>query len=164
VTHLILIGGYAKGRRCRADEPEIRRREVLLTLTRDGWDAENTAFRDIFTSLFVPHGDEQQKRWWTELLRVSSSPENAARLMETFGAIDVTNLLPMVAVPTLVLHSRNEAVVPFAAGREMAAGVPGARFVTLDSANHVVLTQEPAWQDLLSEIRSFLLDTHMCHR
>ena len=164
VTHLILIGGYAKGWRRRADQPEIRRREALLTLTRDGWDAETTAFRDIFTSLFVPHGDEQQKRWWTELLRVSSSPENAARLMETFGAIDVTNLLPMVAVPTLVLHSRNEAVVPFAAGREMAAGIPGARFVTLDSANHVVLAQEPAWHDLLSEIRSFLLDTRLCHR
>lgn len=159
VSHLILLGGYAKGWRRRANEPEIRRREALLTLARDGWSADTTAFRDVFTSLFVPHGDEEQKRWWTELLRVSSSPENAARLMEAFGEIDVADLLPMVTVPTLVLHSRNESVVPFAAGRQMAAGIPGARFVSLDSHNHVVLAQEPAYREFLSEIRTFLGDS-----
>jgi pimeloyl-ACP methyl ester carboxylesterase len=155
VSHLILIGGYAKGWRRRGNEQEIRRREALLTLTRDGWDADTGAFRDLFASLFVPHSDEQQRRWWTELLRMASSPETAARLMEAFGDIDVTDLLAQVRAPTLVLHSRNEAVVPFSAGREMAVGIPGARFVPLDSPNHVILAQEPAWRNFLSEIRTF---------
>jgi pimeloyl-ACP methyl ester carboxylesterase len=158
VSHLILLGGYAKGWRRRADDREIRRREALLTLARDGWDADTTAFRDVFTSLFVPHGDDEQKRWWTELLRVSSSPENAARLMEAFGEIDVTDLLPKVVVPTLVLHSRNDSAVPFAAGRQMAAGISGARFVPLDSNNHIVVAQEQAWRELLREVHSFLSD------
>jgi pimeloyl-ACP methyl ester carboxylesterase len=86
---------------------------------------------------------------------MASSPETAARLMEAFGDIDVTDLLAQVRAPTLVLHSRNEAVVPFSAGREMAVGIPGARFVPLDSPNHVILAQEPAWRNFLSEIRTF---------
>jgi pimeloyl-ACP methyl ester carboxylesterase/DNA-binding winged helix-turn-helix (wHTH) protein len=159
VSRLILIGGYAKGWRRRANNQEIRQREALLTLARDGWRADTTAYRDVFASLFVPHGDEEQKRWWSELLGVSSSPENAARLMETFGDIDVTPHLAKLATPTLVLHSRDEAAVPFVAGQQMAAGIPGARLVSLDSPNHIVLPQEPAWRDFLSEIRSFLPGT-----
>jgi pimeloyl-ACP methyl ester carboxylesterase/DNA-binding winged helix-turn-helix (wHTH) protein len=156
VSHLILLGGYAKGWRRRADVQEIRRREALVTLIRDGWDTDAIAFRDVFTSLFVPHSDEEQRRWWTELVRVSSSPANAARLVEAFGEIDVAELLPRVAAPTLVLHSRHEAVVPFSAGRQLAIGIPGARFVSLDSRNHIVLAQEPAWRDFIAEIRTFL--------
>jgi len=156
VTHLVLHGGYAKGWRRRANEQEIRRREALLTLVRDGWGADVPAFREVFTSLYVPDGDEQQKHWWTELQRVCTSPENAVRLMDEFANIDVTGLLPMVTVPTLVLHCRAEAVVPFDAGRQIAGGIAGARFVPLDSHNHIVLAQEPAWPKFVGEIRAFL--------
>ncbi len=128
----------------------------MLTLVRLGWGQENPAFRQIFTSQFVPDGAKEQIDWWNEMQRVSASPENAARFIAVVGDIDVTGLLPKVTVPTLVLHARDEARVPFDAGRRMAAGIPGARFVPLQSRNHLILENEPAYGRFLQEIRSFV--------
>jgi pimeloyl-ACP methyl ester carboxylesterase len=94
--------------------------------------------------------------WWNEMQRVSASPENAARFVIAVGDIDVTDLLPKVTTPTLVLHARDEARVPFDAGRRMAAGISGARLVPLHSRNHLILESEPAYAQLLDEITSFL--------
>lgn len=157
VTRLILHGGYAKGWRRRADAAEIARREALNTLVLQGWGQDNPAFRQVFTSFYIPDGNPEQMRWWNDLQRISTSPQNAARLMGELGEIDVTSLLPQVTVPTLVLHSRHDAAVPFAAGRELAASIPGARLVPLDSYNHVILEQEAAWPRFLGELRGFLL-------
>jgi pimeloyl-ACP methyl ester carboxylesterase len=140
----------------RANPSEIAKREAMLTLVREGWGQDNPAFRQIFTSWYIPDGSLEQWRWWNDLQRISTSPENAARLMIDLGNIDVTHLLPQVSVPTLVLHSRDDAAVPFAAGRELATVIPGARFVPLNSRNHVILEQEPAWPRFLGEIRNFL--------
>jgi serine/threonine protein kinase len=95
-------------------------------------------------------------QWFNELQRVSTSPENAARLFTAFGHIDVTDLLSQVRVPTLVLHCRSEAVVPFDEGRRLASLIPGARFVALEGQNHLLLEHEPAWGSFLSEVRRFL--------
>jgi DNA-binding SARP family transcriptional activator/pimeloyl-ACP methyl ester carboxylesterase len=156
VTCMILHGGYSKGWRARGNQAEIARREAMLTLVREGWGQDNPAFRQIFTSWYIPDGSLEQWRWWNDLQRISTSPENAARLMVDLGNINVTELLPQVTVPTLVLHSLHDAAVPFAGGRELATAIPGARFVPLDSRNHVILEQEPAWPRFLEEIRSFL--------
>jgi pimeloyl-ACP methyl ester carboxylesterase len=156
VTRMVLHGGYAKGWRQRANPSEVAKREAMLTLVREGWGQENPAFRQIFTSRYIPDGSLEQWRWWNDLQRISTSPENAARLMVDLGNINVTHLLPQVRVPTLVLHSVNDAAVPFYAGRELAASISGARFLPLDSRNHVILEQEPAWPRFLKEIRSFL--------
>jgi len=156
VTCLVLHGGYAKGWRARANAAEIARREAMLTLVLEGWGQDNPAFRQVFTSWYIPDGSVEQMHWWNDLQRISTSPENAVRLMIELGKIDVTNLLPQVAVPTLVLHSRDDAAVPFAAGRELATSIPGARFLPLNSRNHVILEQEAAWPRFLDEIRSFL--------
>lgn len=156
VTRLILHGGYAKGWRQRGDPAEIARREALNTLVLQGWGQDNPAFRQVFTSFYIPEGNPEQFRWWNDLQRISTSPQNAARLMNELGEIDVTALLPRVQVPTLVLHSRRDAAVPFAAGRELAASIPGARLVSLDSQNHVILEQEAAWPRFLGELRGFL--------
>lgn len=156
VSRLILHGGYARGWRKRADAAEIARREALNTLVLQGWGQDNPAFRQVFTSFYIPDGNPEQMRWWNDLQRISTSPQNAARLMEELGEIDVTPLLPQISVPTLVLHSRHDAAVPFAAGRELAASIPGARLVPLDSHNHVILEQEAAWPRFLGEIRAFL--------
>ena len=156
VTRLVLHGGYAKGWRARANPSEIARREAMLTLVREGWGQENPAFRQIFTSWYIPDGSPEQWRWWNDLQRISTSPENAARLMIDLGNIDVSDLLAQVTVPTLVLHSVNDAAVPFSSGRELASSIPGARFLPLDSCNHVILDHEPAWPRFLEEIRSFL--------
>ena len=156
VTSMVLHGGYAKGWRARANPSEIAQREAMLTLVREGWGQDNPAFRQIFTSWYIPDGSLEQWRWWNDLQRISTSPDNAVRLMIELGKIDVTHLLPQVAVPTLVLHSRDDAAVPFSAGRELATSIPGARFLSLDSRNHVILEQEPAWPRFRDEVRSFL--------
>jgi pimeloyl-ACP methyl ester carboxylesterase len=157
---MVLHGGYAKGWRARANPSEIAKREAMLTLVREGWGQENPAFRQIFTSWYIPDGNLEQWRWWNDLQRISTSPENAARLMIALGNIDVTHLLPQVTTPTLVLHSRNDAAVPFSAGRELATSIPGARFMPLNSRNHLILEQEPAWPRFLEEVRSFLHADH----
>jgi pimeloyl-ACP methyl ester carboxylesterase/DNA-binding SARP family transcriptional activator len=156
VTRLILAGGYARGWRKRGSADEIARREALQTLTLQGWGQENPAYRQIFTSLYLPDATPEQANWWNELQRITTSPQNAYRLSETLSHIDVRHLLEKVKVPTLVLHSRDDAVVPFECGRELASGIRGARFVPLDSRNHIILEHEPAWPRFLSEISAFL--------
>ena len=96
---------------------------------RQGWGQENPAFRQMFTSLFIPGGTPEQMQWWNDLQRITTSPENAIRFREIVDGIDVSDLLPLVKAPTLVLHCRGDAVQPFDEGRRLAAGIPGARFV-----------------------------------
>jgi tRNA A-37 threonylcarbamoyl transferase component Bud32 len=129
---------------------------ALLTLIRQGWGRENPAFRQVFTSLFLPDGTPEQIRWFNELQRTTASAENAARLMETFGEIDVVPLLPRVRTPTLVLHCRDDARIPFEAGRAMASRIPGARFVPLQGRNHLILEHEPSWARFVEEVSAFL--------
>jgi TolB-like protein/DNA-binding SARP family transcriptional activator/pimeloyl-ACP methyl ester carboxylesterase len=156
VTHLILYGGYARGWRKRGSQSEIERGEALLTLMRQGWGQENPAFRQMFTSLFIPDGTAEQIQWFNDLQRMTTSPENAARIRRAFGEIDVRTLLPQVRVPTLVLHARHDAIAPFEQGRELGMSIPGARFVPLKSRNHLLLEHEPAWPQFLDEVRRFL--------
>jgi pimeloyl-ACP methyl ester carboxylesterase/DNA-binding winged helix-turn-helix (wHTH) protein len=156
VTHLVLYGSFARGRRRRGSQQEIMNSEAVVTLMRQGWGQENPAFRQMFTSLFIPGGTEEQMKWFTDLQRITTSPENAVRLREVVDEIDVTDLLPCIEIPTLVLHCRNDAVQPFDEGRRLAAAIPGARFVALEGRNHVPLQGEPAWDRLVQEMRDFL--------
>jgi class 3 adenylate cyclase/pimeloyl-ACP methyl ester carboxylesterase len=157
VSHLVLFGGYALGWRKRArTQAEKDTAEAMLTLMRVGWGQENPAFRQLFTSQFIPGGTKEQADWFNELQRISATPEDAVRNMIANGETDVTALLGKVSVPTLVMHSRHEARVPFEAGRRLAAGIPGARFVPLESRNHLILEDEPAFPRFLEEIKSFL--------
>jgi pimeloyl-ACP methyl ester carboxylesterase len=156
VSHLVLHGGYGRGRRKRGSIQENEQADALVTLMRQGWGKENPAFRHVFTSLFIPGATGEQARWFDELQRVTTSPDNAVRIREVMNNIDVSELLPQVRTPTLVLHCRDDAVVPFDEGRRLAAGIPGARFVALDGQNHVVLEGDPSWRRFLEEIRSFL--------
>ena len=156
VRRMVLYGGYPTGWRVRASREEIDTREAMITLTRTGWGRNNPAFRQLFTSLFFPDAPPAETEWFNELQRVSASPENAIRLQQAFGLIDVREYLPQVAVPTLVLHTDRDAVVPFAAGRQLATTIPGAQFVQLDSRNHLILEHEPAWRRASEAIRAFL--------
>jgi pimeloyl-ACP methyl ester carboxylesterase len=156
VSHLILYGGRAKGWRTQGDPNEIVRRSAMLTLMRTSWGQDNPAFRRMFTSLFIPDATPEQMDWFNELQRRTISPENAARFQETSSEIDVAHLLGQVAAPTLVLHGTNDAVVPFEAGKEFAAGIRGARFVPLESRNHILLEHEPAFARFLDEVRRFV--------
>jgi predicted ATPase/DNA-binding SARP family transcriptional activator/pimeloyl-ACP methyl ester carboxylesterase len=160
VERMILYGGYALGWRARGQAEVISAREAMLTLLRQGWGQEHPAFRQLFTAHYIPGGTPEEMQWWNDLQRVSASPENAARLFDTLGDIDVSALLDKVRVPTLVVHCRDDAGVPYAQGEVLAKRIPGARFVTLASRNHVVLEHEPAWPHLVAELRSFLGNGH----
>jgi pimeloyl-ACP methyl ester carboxylesterase len=152
VSHLVLYGGFARGRRKR----DPVQADIMISLIRQGWGRENPAFRQFFSSLFVPDGSHEQWQWFNDLQRITTSPENAARIMQATGDVDITHLLPQVKVPTLVLHCRNDAAISFDEGRKLAAGISGARFVALESRNHLVLESEPAWGRLFDEISAFL--------
>jgi class 3 adenylate cyclase/pimeloyl-ACP methyl ester carboxylesterase len=157
VSHLVLLGGFAVGWKKRArTEAEKEAGEAMLTLMRVGWGQENPAFRQMFTSQFIPGANKEQADWFNEFQRISSSPADAARNFLANGEADVSSLLSQVKLPTLVMHARHDARVPFELGRRLAAGIPGARFVPLESRNHVMLEGEPALARFLEELRSFL--------
>lgn len=155
VTHLILYGAFARGHAKRGQvTPEEH--EAQLSLVRHGWGRDNPAYRQMFTAQFMPDANLEQMRWFNELMRVSTSAENAVRIIDTFGQIDVTDLLPRVGVPTIVLHCRDDARVPFDEGRQIAALIPGARFVPLEGKNHLPQESDPCWRPLIEEVRRFL--------
>ena len=156
VSHLILYGSYARGWDKRGSQQQIELRQAQLTLIKLGWGQDHAAFRQMFTSLYLPDGAPEHWQWFNDLQRISTSPENAYRLLEELGKIDVVDLLPQVQTPTLVLHRRGDAAVPFEAGRLLAASIPGARFVPLEGNNHLLLESEPAWPVFVTEVRRFL--------
>ena len=158
VSRLVLYGGFARGRRVRGSPQAVESSEAIVTLMRQGWGQENPAFRQLFTSLFIPGGTPEQVQWFNDLQRVTTSPDNAVRLRQAVDGIDVSDLLPRVKAPTLVLHCRDDAVQPFEEGRRIAAGIPGARFVGLDGRNHAILEGDRGWPRFLDEIKNFLKD------
>jgi pimeloyl-ACP methyl ester carboxylesterase len=130
--------------------------EAMGTLMRLGWGMDSPAFRQMFTSLFIPEVTKEQADWFNDLQRKTTSPECAARYLEVVGNLDVRELLPQVQVPTLVMHVRGDLVSPIDAGREMAAGIPGARFIALPGRNQLFLKHEPAAARFFEEINLFL--------
>ena len=138
------------------DTREAEEAETMAKLAELGWGKSDAAFRQFFTSQFIPGGTQEQQHWFNELESLSTSGANAARFMRAFNAIDVTALLPQVRCPTLVLHSRHDARVPFAEGRLMAGAIPGAAFVPIESRNHLLLADEPGWTQWITAVRAFL--------
>jgi len=158
VSGLVLIGGCARGWRVKAKPALTQRFEALMVLVRQGWGADHAGFRQLFTAAFLPDGPQHCVDWFNELQRLTTTPDNVARLLSTLGDVDVTRELRAVRCPTLVLHSRGDMVVPFKDGIELASGIPGARFVPLDSKNHVLHADERAWGRLGDEIAGFLAE------
>ena len=156
VTHLVLYGAFAAGLNHVGAPHELEARRALVSLMRLGWGLNNPAFCKMFTCRFIPEGTPEHEQWFDELQRVSTSPENAARLMERDDDIDVRPLLSQVATPTLVIHCDRDRAVPAEKGRLLAAEIPGARYVSLPSANHLMLEDEPAWSLFLDELGLFL--------
>lgn len=157
VSRLILYGGYALGRNRRGSPDDEAVAQAVLAMMRQGWGRAESAFMRAFASLYLPSGSPEQIRWFAEMQKRATSGEMAARLRTACDDIDVSALLPRIRVPTLVLHGRDDHVVPIEQGRMMAAQIPGSRFVTLESENHVPLPDEPAWETLLKEIEAFAM-------
>lgn len=156
VRRLVICNGYAAGWRVRAKADEVERREAMMALTRTGWGSDDPIYRQLFTSHYIPEASPRQTEWFNDMQRLSASPENAVRLQQVLGSLDVRHLLGKVRTPTLIFHSRDDKAVPFSQGEELAAGIPGSRFVPLDSHNHILLEGEPAWSLFVREMRTFL--------
>jgi pimeloyl-ACP methyl ester carboxylesterase/DNA-binding CsgD family transcriptional regulator len=157
VSHLVLCGAYARGRMLRDLSPEQRQEaELLRSIVRVGWGRADPVFRRVFTTRFVPEATAEQREWFDELMRISSTPEMAGRMRDVWGEVDVTDLLDRIAVPTLVAHARDDGAVPFEQGRQLATRIPNARLLPLASRNHVLLATEPAWPIFVAELHAFL--------
>jgi DNA-binding winged helix-turn-helix (wHTH) protein/alpha-beta hydrolase superfamily lysophospholipase len=155
VSKLILYGAFARGWPA-PGSMVTEQFNAMLTLIRLGWGRDNPAFRQLWTTLFRPDASPAETEWMNEFQRITSSPENAARMLSEFPKINIMDLLPKVSCPTLVVHSGAESVVPAKEGNLMASRIRGARYVELPSRNHEVVPGEPAWQNFIQEIASFL--------
>ena len=152
VERMVLYGGYARGRNHRG-EGELAK--VLAGVIRAGWEDPNPAFRRLFTMRFLPQGTPEQMACYDELQKRTASAENAARLSEARSGVDVSDLAPRVEAETLVAHARGDGAIPFEEGRLLATSIPNARLLPLDSVNHLLVPDDPAWPVFLSELRAF---------
>ncbi|MGZ5433103.1 MAG: alpha/beta fold hydrolase [Thermoanaerobaculia bacterium] len=145
VSHMVLYGGYARGYYHRGNPEAADEYRIIQDVVRVGWGKENPAFRQLFTSRFIPGGTQEQLDWFNELCRRTTNAEIAAEILRMRADVDVSDLLGQVRVPTLVIHGREDAVVPFSEGRLLASAIPNAEFIELASGNHILLDGEPAW-------------------
>jgi class 3 adenylate cyclase/pimeloyl-ACP methyl ester carboxylesterase len=156
VSKLVLYGGFSKGRMKSGTDTDQQMAKLERDMILQGWGQDNAAFRQFFTTKFMPDATKEQMDWFNELQRVTISPENAVRLRDITFNIDVADLLGDISVPTLVLHCKGDGVQPFEEGRRMASKIPGARFVSLDGNNHLILEDEPTWPRFIDEVTKFL--------
>lgn len=156
VSHLVLYGAYGRGRLVRdRSARQLEECKLMLKLIELGWASKSAAFRQVFTAQFIPGGSVEQLQWFNELQRVSTTAANAARFLDAFARIDVMAAATNVRCPTLVLHARDDERAPFDEGRLFAAQIPGARFIPLESANHILL-MEPAWDVFRKAVLDFI--------
>ena len=155
VSHLVIYGGYPRGWAVRSDDELKRQMRAIIELTELGWGKSAPTYRRMYTSRFLPDGTPDQLRWFDELLGKTTSPAMAAKQVTIRGQADVEHLLAGVQVPTLILHAGGDQCIPLDAGLTLAAGIPGAEFVQLESNNHILTEDEPAWSDLQAAILAF---------
>jgi DNA-binding SARP family transcriptional activator/pimeloyl-ACP methyl ester carboxylesterase len=157
VRRIVLYGTYPQGRLVRAtSEDEVRSHRLQVELARHGWGRDDPAFRMYFTSSFMPGASKEIWDAFNDLQRLTTSPENAAMVLDLCADMDVTETAKRVQAPSMVLHARDDRRAPFQQGRLFASLLPDCRFVALDSSNHILLAEEPAWQVFLREVDSFL--------
>lgn len=160
VSHLVLLGAYGRGILARDPGPDV---EAELELERKmisvGWGRADPIYRRVFTSSFIPGATETQMRWFDELQRQSMTPEAALATSISRADTDVSASARLVTSPTLALHADHDHVVPFAEGRRLAALIPGSRFVCLRGQNHILLADEPGWEQFVNEITAFVAGT-----
>lgn len=155
LTHLILYGGFVRGGDLRSSQ-EKEQRAAMMTLMRIGWGGNDPTFRQLFTSRMMPGASKEQADAFNEAQRLTTSADCAARYFQTVGALDISDLAPKVKVPTLVMHSRGDLINPIDGSRKLTSLIPGARFVVLQSDNHMLLPGEAASARFLEEINLFL--------
>ena len=156
VSHLVLNGGYARGRRQRGNDAEIEESEALVSLIRHNWGNENPAVRQTLTTLFMPEASQEQMQWFNEFQKLCGPGENIAQFRSLFDDMNVSRLLAKVAAPTLVLHSNRDSVAPLSEGKLLASQIQGASFVQLNSPNHMLFETECDFPKMIENIEKFV--------
>ena len=154
VAGLILYGGYARGVNHR-DPAERELFEATVQLMRLGWDDDNPAFRQVFTSTFIPDGNAEQHDWYNTLLQKTVTPENAAQLFSNRQKINVESLLSQINVPTLIIHVGGDKVTNLRESEILAREISGAEFLVFEGTNHIVQENEPAWDAIKQAVTAF---------
>jgi pimeloyl-ACP methyl ester carboxylesterase/DNA-binding CsgD family transcriptional regulator len=157
VGRLVLYDSYLHGAFA-GDTPEYlaKQAKAFAQVIELGWGRKVGAFREMFANLLMPEAAGPQVKWIGELQRRSASPATACSLWNVFNTFDIRAEAPKVTAPTLVFHVRGDAMVPFEAGRRLAAAIPNARFVPLEGRNHILRADEPAWAVFRKELNDFL--------
>jgi pimeloyl-ACP methyl ester carboxylesterase len=159
VSRVVLVGAYARGRLARAATPDEREEAALdMQVGRVGWRRDDQAYRQVFAAQFLPDADRERWDAFNALQRATTSTENVVRFLDTFANVDVSALAGQVTCPTLIVHAREDRRVPTSQARELAALIPDSRVHLLDSGNHIVMADEPAWPELVQELDEFLVD------
>jgi len=156
VSHLVLYGTYARGMARRSDPVQVEEAAVQVGLARIAWGTRNASFRETFARQFVPDAQSDEIAWFNDQLQLTTDSTNAPLLGAAFHRLDVTDLTRQVSVPTLVLHAVGDRAVPFEEGRHLAGLIPGARFVALDSRNHILLQRDAAFAQFVNELERFI--------
>jgi pimeloyl-ACP methyl ester carboxylesterase/DNA-binding CsgD family transcriptional regulator len=164
VTRLVLYGTYARGTQRRGTPNAGERGRVILDLTRLGWAEEDHAFLELWASRFQPGGTWDHRRSWCDQMRAATSAETAIRLFEIAGNTDVRDAARKVKCPVLIVHPERDACVPIGEAQLLAGLIPDSRFVQLDTENHMPLADEPAWEQLVAAVRSFLAEPESARR
>ncbi|MFH8248968.1 alpha/beta fold hydrolase [Microbacterium sp. B2969] len=155
LTRLMFYGSYA-GAHAAATQQELEMYAAFEALIRVGWARPGSEFRRVFSSMMIPDGTEEQMRWLDDLQQMACDTETAVISRAQRQIIDASARLPEIDVPTLVLHSRGDRMNGFSHARDLASHIRGARLVALESSNHIVLEDEPAWPVLLREVTDFI--------
>ena len=158
-SRLVLYGTSVGALRRGPDAGEIE--EAFLQMIKVGWARRDSVFRRVFTSLMIPGASEEQACWLDALQARATSTDNAIRSLATRMRVDVSEVLPGLTTPALVIHARDDQMIEFEMGRELAMGIPDARLVALDSSNHITLADEPAWSVFVEEVSAFLAADRM---
>ena len=157
VTQLLFYNSYAVAQPDQSPEA-IAMSDAFEQMIKVGWARPESEFRRVFTSMMIPDATEEQMRWLDELQRVSVTAETAVLARRQRNQSDVQETAATLTVPTVVLHSRGDRMNDFEEGVRLASLIPGARLVPLESNNHIVLADEPAWRSIVEECASVLVD------
>jgi len=146
VTQLILYAPLVTGWRNRPS-PASQQWQLMEQLVLTGWGEDNMAFPSMFAHLFVPHSPPETRQWYAELQRKMASKEVASRFMSVLAELSMFKRLKEIRVPTLVIQIARDQVVDPRSAPGIAGEIPGSQFVSIDSSNHILLEDEPGWQE-----------------
>lgn len=158
VSGLILLSGFVHGLAKRNRPQDLALGHAMMDLSRDAWDASYPSGRHLFAQAFFPESSPQDQDLYARFIQMAMTHEDYLRISECVDVVDIEPLLPEICCPALILHADRERVHLKDQGQKLAAGIPDARFVGLDTANNNMPDYDPEWPKALREIESFLAD------